>query len=121
MSQEFKILDISRVADATITIGQIIKITSTGCDVATANSDAIIGVAMTAASSGDMVTIRVAGAARVQASAAITVGDRVTATTAGQAVTDTTDKHGILGRALETASAQNDLIAVLIQPYTLSV
>lgn len=38
---EYKILDISRVADNAITIGQIIKITSTGVDVATAQSDAL--------------------------------------------------------------------------------
>jgi hypothetical protein len=121
MAKEFKILDVSFVADNAITIGQILKVTATGVDVATANTDAMIGIAMTAASQGDMVTVRVAGAARVQASAAISVGALVTATTAGQAVTDSTDKHGIIGRALEAATAQNDLISILIQPYTLSV
>lgn len=121
MSQEFPILDISRNADAAITQGQILKLTATGVDVATANTDALIGIAMTAAALGEMVSVRVAGVARVQASTSISIADRVTATTAGQAVTDTTDKHGIIGRALEAATAQNDMIAVLIQPYTLSV
>lgn len=119
--QEYKVLDISKPADNAITTGQILKLTSTGVDVATANTDNIIGVAMTDASQNDMVTVRILGIARVQASTSISVGARVTATTAGQAVTDVTDKHGILGRALEAATAQNDLIAVFIQPYTLSV
>ena len=122
MSLEQKVLDITRNADAAITIGQILKATATGCDVATANTDILLGVAMTNAAAGEMVTVRVLGIARVQASAAITLGDRVTATTAGQAVTTTTDKQTIIGRALEAATAQNDLIAVFLTPgITLSL
>lgn len=120
MAQEQSVLDITRVADATITLGQILKVTSTGVDVATASSDAIIGVAMMAAASGEMVTVRVAGIARVQASTAITIAALVTATTAGQAVTTTSDHALVIGRAMETASAQNDMIAVLIGPFTIS-
>lgn len=120
MAQEYKVLDISKVADSSITIGQIVKITSTGVAPATAGSDAIFGVAMTDASTGDMVTVRVDGVARVQASTGISIGAWVTATTSGQGVTTTTDKHVVLGRALETASAQNDLIAVQLGVFTLS-
>jgi hypothetical protein len=60
------------------------------------------------------------GTAKVVASTTISVGAKITATTAGQAVTTTADHAEVVGVALEAATAQGDLIEVMLANYTLS-
>jgi hypothetical protein len=116
MSQSVRDFEKSIVADNAIVQYTVVKVTATGCDTATANGDAIIGVAQNAPNAGEMCTVRILGTSKAVASAAITVGTTVTATTGGKIVTDSTDTHGILGRALEAAANTGDIIEVLLQP-----
>jgi len=91
-------------------------------NLATAASDPIAGVIDgfgTTGKAGDTVVIRKGGfSAKVIASAAISIGDKVTATTAGQAVTTTNGGDFLVGRALQAAAAQGDVIEIeLIMAY----
>jgi hypothetical protein len=120
MSQSVRDFERSKTADNAITAYQVVKITSTGIDVATSNSDAIVGVAQMAAAATEQCTYRFIGTTKAIASAAISAGAKVTATTAGKVVTTTTDHHTVLGVALEAASADGDIIEVQLGIYTLS-
>src|SRR5258708_5436743 len=100
----------SFLADNAVTAYNVVKVTSTGADVATANTDKIIGVAQATCAAAEQVVVRFVGTSKVIASAAVSVGDRVTATTSGKVVTTTTDKQGIIGMALEAAAADGDII-----------
>ena len=122
MSQSVRDFEKSYLADNAITQFQVVKVTATGvntCDVATANSDAIVGIAQNAGNAGDTICVRFIGTSKVVASAAITQGQSVTATTAGKVVADSTAGHGIIGRALEAASASGDTIEVLLMLSTI--
>jgi hypothetical protein len=110
----------SSLADATITLHQVLKNTSTGVDVATAGSDKIIGVAQGAAAAGEQVGVQFTGTAKCIASAAISKGAWVTATTGGKVVTTTTDHHVVLGQAVEAALADGDYIEIQLGIMTLS-
>lgn len=110
----------SHLADNTIFKNQLLKLTSTGVDVATAATDKIIGVAMVNAAAADQVSVQMTGTAKVLASTAITKGAWVTATTGGKAVTTTTDHHFVLGIALETVAADGDLLEIQLMQGTLS-
>lgn len=121
MSQSVRDFEKSFLADNAITQYAAVKVTTTGvstCDIATANGDAIIGIAQQAAAAGEQVTVRMFGTSKAVAGGAVTVGNTVTPTTAGALVADSTDTHGIIGRALQTA-ATNDIFEILIQPYVL--
>lgn len=122
MSQSVNGFQKSVLADAAITQFRLVKITSTGVDVATASSDKIFGVEQNGCALGEQACVRFAGTSKVTASAAISVGDYVTATTGGKAVTTTTDKHKAAGIALEAATADGDIIEIwLTGGLTLSV
>jgi hypothetical protein len=84
-----------------------------------ANQDAMpIGVCVHPAASGKQVGIQTRGIAKCIASAAITRGNPVAATTAGKIATytSTAGTDFYLGTALESASANNDIISVLLSP-----
>jgi hypothetical protein len=110
----------SHTADNAITKNTVVKLTSTGVDVATAGSDKICGVAMSDAAAGDQVAVQFTGTAKIQASTSISKGAWITATTDGQAAATTTDHNVVVGMALEAATAQNDLIEVQLGIFTLS-
>jgi hypothetical protein len=120
MSQSVRDFEKTKVADAAITAFQVLKVTSTGVDVATAATDAIVGVAQMAAAITEAVTYRFIGTTKAVASAAISAGAKVTATTGGKIVTTTTDHHVVLGIALEAAAADGDIIEVQLGICTLS-
>jgi hypothetical protein len=109
------------VADNAVTAGQVVKIgdSDADCDVATADTDAIFGIALNSATQGSTVYVQVGGVADGTSSAAITRGAIVTATTAGKLVT-ASPVNGVdsrcVGIALETASGADESIAVLIVP-----
>jgi len=64
---------------------------------------------------GQAATVQISGVSKVVAGGAISVGDAVGSTAAGKAtVAATTDS--ILGTALEAATTDGDVIAVLFQP-----
>lgn len=100
----------------------VAKITSTGLiDIATANTDAIIGLIEDGAGpSGSAVSVQFLGTGFAIAGGAINPGDRVTATTAGKVITTVTDKQAIVGRYLgEVAAASGDVIEIMLSPGAL--
>src|SRR4051812_6486256 len=112
MSQSVRDFERTKTADAAITAYQAVKITSTGIDVATAATDAIVGVAQIGVAIGEQCNYRFIGTTKAIASAAISAGAKVTATTGGKVVTTTTDHHVVLGIALEAAAADGDLVEI---------
>lgn len=82
----------------------------------------VIGIVVDGgAASGDAVSVASHGeVAWVIANAAITAGAWVTAGANSKAVTTTTDVNEVLGKALTSAGAQNDLVQVMVNLDTLS-
>jgi hypothetical protein len=121
MSQSVRDFEKSFTADNAIAQFTVVKATSTAAntvDVATANGDAIIGIAQNVAAAGEQVVVRMLGTSKCLAGGTITSGQTVTPTTAGKVLTDSTDTHGIVGRALESAVI-GDTFEVLINPQVL--
>lgn len=116
MSQSVRDFEKSILADNTITQYALIKVTTTGCDVATGDTDKIIGVAQQAAAAGEHVCVRFAGTTKVVSAGSIVAGDRLVATTAGKATTTTTDKKTIVGLALEAGTTSGDICEILLTP-----
>jgi hypothetical protein len=124
MSQSIKDFEKTFIAAADLSSSKycIVKLDTNGkAAIATLATDNIIGVLQNKPKAGEAAIVRFLGTTKVQASTGITLGAFVTATAAGQGVTTTTDKANIIGRALETATAQNDLIEVLLALSTLSI
>lgn len=90
--------------------------TQNGVLTATASSDPIAGIATgfgKDGSVGDAVVVQSKGfSALISMSASNNIGDLITATTAGQGVVTTTNHAFIIGRALQAAAAQNDIIEI---------
>ncbi|MFF6951818.1 DUF2190 family protein [Streptomyces iakyrus] len=116
MAQEHTVLVTTQTADAAIEPFRFVKKTATGVAAATAGTDKIMGVmnANQAVATGQATPVSLLGTAIVEASAAISVGAYVTATTAGKAVSTTTAGHVVRGIALEEATADGDLIEVML-------
>lgn len=75
-------------------------------------TDLLVGVLQNKPESGQAATYRFGGTTKVVASAAIAIGAWVTSTAAGKAVTTTTDGDVVVGRALEAAAADGDIIEI---------
>lgn len=90
-------------------------------EIAESATDLLVGVLQNKPESGGAALYRFAGTTKMVASAAISIGDWVTTTSAGKAVATTTDKNVVLGRALEAATADGDIIEVQLGIFTLSV
>src|SRR5947207_15529392 len=114
MSQSVRDFEKSMLADNTITQYAILKVTSTGVDVATGDTDKIIGVAQQAAAAGEHVCVRFAGTSKIVSSGSIVAGDRITATTAGKGVTTTTNLKNFVGVALEAGRKSSDIRDILL-------
>lgn len=110
------------VCDNIIAPNLIVKVTSTGCDVSTAATDAIMGVCVNpqATAAGDAASIQILGTTKVVASGAISKGAWVTATTGGKAIATTSDHAVVLGRALSASVNSGDIIEVQLGVFTLS-
>lgn len=101
---------ITRSASATITAGQLVRVSGSGtvAPVSAASAD-WLGVAAFDASSGDNVTIYCSGVQRLVATGTVTQGQTVEGATGGTVATHTngTNDFNIVGLALTTATAGN--------------
>jgi hypothetical protein len=81
------------------------------------NGEAAIGVIQnTAAAAGDQVSVAMLGTTWVVANAAIAKGASVNSAASTGMVDEAGDKEYALGIALEAATAQDDLIPILLTP-----
>ena len=100
----------------------IVQMDSSGkMEVAESATDLLLGVLQDKPESGQAGCYRHQGTSKVVASAAIAIGDWVTTTNAGKAVATTTDKDIVIGKALEAAAADGDIIEIQLSMFTLSV
>lgn len=111
-------------AGAALTARRLVKMSADRTVIpAAAATDTPIGVAeFDVTTVGEIGTIQVDGVAYVEAGAAISVGDKVTADSSGRGVTAAPSagtNNGVIGIALEAASAAGDLIEVMLVPSTL--
>jgi hypothetical protein len=94
-------------AEAAGVKGTAVKFASGLIVVATAGTDAILGVLDVEHDAGQQANVRLrsaSGTAVGRAGGNIAVGDLVTATTGGELIATTTDGDAIVGMALETAA-----------------
>lgn len=92
--------------------------------VATTASEAYVGVLQNAPASGEQAVVRISGPSKlyVNGTTDIAAGDGIESTTAGVGVKNTTDKHRIIGFALESMAENADrVIEVLVNVQTQSV
>jgi hypothetical protein len=88
--------------------------TSNKALLAGANDKAVIGVLQNDPEADEAALIAVGGTCKVIAGEAITIGDHVTVTSTGKVeIADAADEY-VIGKALETASADGDIIEILI-------
>ena len=100
----------------------IVQLDSSGdVEIGEGATDLLVGVLQNKPESGENAIYRFLGTTKVVASAAIAIGAWVTAASDGEAVTTTTDKDVIIGRALEAAGAAGDIIEIQLSIFTLSV
>lgn len=109
---------ITRSASATITGGQLVRVSGSGtvAPVSAASAD-WLGVAAFDAASGDAVTVFCSGVQRLTASGTVTAGDQVVGATSGQVATlavaagataaDINAARQVVGLALTTATSGN--------------
>jgi hypothetical protein len=109
---------ISLTAAVAITMGQVVEINSdwTIEVPSAANSLKFVGIALTNAAAGQIVSIVCRGICRAISGGAINAGDQVTnGATSGQVITDNTSKNSsIRGIALSTVSAAGQTVYLLL-------
>jgi hypothetical protein len=101
---------ITRQASATITAGQLVRVSGSGTVAAvSAASDDWLGVAGFDAVSGDKVTVFMGGVQRCVCTGTVTQGELVEGATAGTVATHTngTNDVNVVGLALTTATVGN--------------
>jgi len=106
-------------AGAAITKGQLVKVTGAmTVQPAAAATDAVIGVAVSSASSGSKVPVIIGcPIVYVTAGGAISAGAAVGSDSSARAVAVATAGNRALGIALEAASAAGDVILVAVNPF----
>jgi hypothetical protein len=106
-------------AGAAITKGQLVKVSGAmTVSPAAAATDAVIGVAVTNASSGSKVSVIVGcPIVYVTAGGAVSAGAAVGSDSSARAITVNTAGNRALGYALEAASAAGDIILVAVNPH----
>ena len=123
MSQSIKDFERSGIAGEALTAAKyhIVQLDASGnIEIGEGATDLLVGVLQNKPASGGAALYRFAGTTKVIASAAIAIGALVTSAADGEAVTTTTDKDVVVGRALEAAAAQGDLIEIQLGIFTLS-
>jgi hypothetical protein len=105
------------VAGGAIEINRFVKLDSTAGRVvaATAPTEAVVGVSLSDAdAAGDQVSVQIAGVARVVASGAVSLGDEVEVGAGGKVTTAGGATALSVGVALSAASADGEVIEVLL-------
>lgn len=123
MSQQLADFEKTLVAGEDLSAKQyyIVQLDASGdVEVGEGATDLLVGVLQNKPESGENAIYRFLGTTKVIASAAIAIGALVTTTNAGKAVTTTTDKDVVIGRALEAAGAAGDIIEIQLSIFTLS-
>lgn len=99
-----------------------VEITAAGTvNVCNAATDAMVGILQNKPVSGEACEIPEGGIVKGIAGAAISAGAWVGTDANGKLVAKTTDKDFAYGQALEAATADGDIIAVLVRPTFLGV
>ncbi len=120
MSQAIKDMEKTGVAGESMTASQyyIVQLSATGnIEIGEGATDLLVGVLQNKPASGEAALYRFAGTSKVVASAAIAIGAFVTTTAAGKAVTTTTAGNHVIGRALEAAAADGDIIEIQLMQF----
>lgn len=113
-SNDLKTITMDADADLSVHQYNIMRATSArGVNVASINTAVeIFGVLQNAPESGESATVGVGGFSKVRAGAAITANKMVTCNASGRAVTLPSSGVMAIGRALEAAGADGDIITV---------
>ena len=123
MSQALKDFERTGVAGEDLSSSRylIVQLDASGnIEIGEGGTDLLVGVLQNKPESGEAALYRFAGTTKVVASAAIAIGANVTSASDGEAVTTTTDKDVVVGRALEAAGAAGDIIEIQLGIFTLS-
>lgn len=124
MSQSIKDFERTGVAGESLTSAKyhIVQLDSSGdIEIGEGNTDLLVGVLQNKPASGGAALYRFAGTTKVVCGGAVTLGDYITSKSDGRALTTTTDKDVIVGRALETCTTDGDIIEMQLCLFTLSI
>lgn len=89
------------------------------CNVASdATKTSAIGVLQNKPNTGQFADIGIIGKAKVMAGAAITAGDNISYNGSGRAITVVSGNNMVIGKALETSTADGQLISVWLSTPT---
>ena len=84
-------------------------------------TDLLVGVLQNKPKDTEAAIYRFLGTTKVVVAGVINVGAWVTSDSAGKAVATTTDKNTVVGRALEAAASDGDIIEIQLGIFTLDV
>lgn len=127
MSQQTGLLDKTFKAGSDLSAKQyyIVKMCSSttpyGVILGAANTDEVIGVLQNEPAMNEAAVVRVFGTTKVIAGTPIAIGEWVVSDASGKAQNVQADKNTVIGLALETASADGDIIEILLTHFTASV
>jgi hypothetical protein len=128
MSKQAGVLDLTFKASTTLLAKQyyIMKMsgssTPEGVTLASAHTDVQIGVLQNEpVEQGAEAVVRIIGTSKVIIGTPIAIGDFITADASGKADVADTDKHWVIGIALETGAADGDLIEMLLVHFKASI
>lgn len=117
MSQSIKDFEKSGVAGESLASAKyhIVQLDASGnIEIGKGATDLIVGVLQNKPASGGAALYRFGGTSKVVAGGVIAIGDMVTSKSDGRGLTTTTDGDIVIGRALEAAGADGDIIEVLL-------
>jgi len=85
---------------------------SAGIEIGEGNTDLLVGVLQNKPADGLPAIYRFQGTTKLVAGGVISIGDWITAKSDGRGLTTTTDGDVVIGRALEAAATDGDIIEV---------
>ncbi len=122
MSQAIKDFERTGVAGESLASAKyhIVQLDASGnIEIGEGATDLLVGVLQNKPASGGAALYRFAGTSKLVAGGAISIGDWVTAKSDGRGLTTTTDKNTVIGRALEAATTDGDIIEIQLGIFTL--
>lgn len=92
----------------------VVKHASTAgqCKLASTSDDEILGVLQNEPAASESALVAVLGVCKAAAEASVTAGCALTASSTGRVKKTTTDKHKVVGYALEASSSAGDIIMI---------